>query len=57
LHAGNELKKVPMLIAGTHRTALRPGKPLRAISGKTYKENPNMKKLSHLTILLAASAS
>jgi hypothetical protein len=43
-----------MVVAGTHRTAPPPGSRWLAISGETYKENPNMKKLSHLTMLLFA---
>ena len=44
-----------MVVAGTHRTARRPGKALVSnFRQDLYKENPNMKKLSHLTMLLAA---
>jgi hypothetical protein len=54
LHAGKELKKVRMVVAGLIVRRHAPGTPLVSNSGETYKENPNMKKLSHLTMLLAA---
>jgi hypothetical protein len=54
LHAGKEPEKVQM-VAGTHFSAWRPARSWRAISRETYlKENPNMKKLSHFSVLSAA---
>jgi len=54
LHAGKKPEKVRM-VAGTHFSAWRLAHSWRAISRETYqtylKENPNMKKLSHFSVL------